>query len=539
MNIISKILLASEVFLKLAKSRLNLAIDKYPHLKEDIEKLSELDPSGNDKYLMWMANQLNKGGDINVIIDNIKLFHNHSKKLSKKDINQYSLEELIKTFEMQDFQSSSNKRKQIKEDAVKIYEDDSIVTYRIDSKGACDLYGANTKWCITSKRDHEHYDTYFDYSFNNAIFYFILRKNPLGDLFDKVAIIYKANPHKPPEILEIRDSYDNEISIEDIKANIGIDETEKNLAAINNDLKNFILTKNDLDNITNGVNDIPDNIKDLEKFIVKYTGSKFYIMNKLKDDSLFKLLHSESKNIVAFAMIILILRGHSEVIKYIDKVTPIRVANILIAHNLEKYFPIIINLLSNNHILTLLNAKDNTNTEDAYYFDKIIYYTINSLVKLKKLNDYVNEDNILDIFTDYTNLISKHNVHEYIDFLNSIDKNKYNYLLKSVNKTDLSYLIYALREMGVLHDIIDESNVSIIVESYFNIDKEFENHDYGTRRWTDKVRSKTIEFIKTLDPRYYPILISDSDPKVVSYTKQALLQLGIYDQYKKYNLYED
>lgn len=48
-------------------------------------------------------------------------------------------------------QSSSDKRKEDKKGAEKLYEDDNWKVYRITTYPAAQLYGKGTKWCITGR----------------------------------------------------------------------------------------------------------------------------------------------------------------------------------------------------------------------------------------------------------------------------------------------------------------------------------------------------------------------------------------------------
>ena len=70
-------------------------------------------------------------------------------------------------------------------DAVAVYDSDDLIVRHIRNKQASCHYGRSTKWCIAMLRAG-----YFeDYATHNATFFFFERKVPLGDEFDKVALM--------------------------------------------------------------------------------------------------------------------------------------------------------------------------------------------------------------------------------------------------------------------------------------------------------------------------------------------------------------
>jgi hypothetical protein len=83
--------------------RVRDAKKKYPDHAEYIDAMSadaRLEDA-NNKYLMWMAKQLNAGGsNPDEITDLVSKFHKNVQRLEKKDIYQYkSLDELVAALE--------------------------------------------------------------------------------------------------------------------------------------------------------------------------------------------------------------------------------------------------------------------------------------------------------------------------------------------------------------------------------------------------------------------------------------------------------
>tara|TARA_R100000008_G_scaffold75734_1_gene55155 strand:+ start:1510 stop:3762 length:2253 start_codon:yes stop_codon:yes gene_type:complete len=206
----------------LIEGRLQDTKKKYPSLDKRgaIDKLSKSDPSGKNKYLMWMAkaaDQLDTGeqpvtdGQLDLIIGAVKLFDKNAQRLDKKDINQFkSLQDLKNTVDKLGISKSAKKkqkRAQAMEGSEIIHEDDDVFIIRPYTKEASCHYGQKTKWCISATYS----DNYFDrYTSEGKAFYFVLMKNLQSEEYpyDKVALVY----NRQGELEEVYDSEDNEVS---------------------------------------------------------------------------------------------------------------------------------------------------------------------------------------------------------------------------------------------------------------------------------------------------------------------------------------
>ncbi len=135
------------------------------------------------KYADFLLKNLHPNSSSEEIADAIKLiedFDKFSKNLTKKDINQYdSLEELDGV--ITPYLASRDPES----DAEKIYEDDRLLVVVPKNEEASCKYGANTKWCVTSKGSGQ-----FDrYTSGNQILYFIIdKKNSTNKEYSKVAV---------------------------------------------------------------------------------------------------------------------------------------------------------------------------------------------------------------------------------------------------------------------------------------------------------------------------------------------------------------
>jgi hypothetical protein len=196
--------LISEVLL--LEDRVSDAKKKYPELEKEIDELASSDPSGSQKYLMWSAKQLSLGVSVNDLIPTVEFFHKNGPKFKNRDINAYKtlkeLEDELKSISP----TKTQERKATKESGVeKMGEDDDYELVHVKNKGASQLYGSGTKWCITMK-DH----TYFEqYTSANVVFYFALSKTlPDTNPLYKVAFAAKRDVKNEVQGVDIFDATD-------------------------------------------------------------------------------------------------------------------------------------------------------------------------------------------------------------------------------------------------------------------------------------------------------------------------------------------
>jgi len=188
---------------------------------ELLEKIIDGDPSATKKYSEWTIKQvidfMNRDGQslgdtVNQLIELIDEFHkvatsiqpgdielaatmsniNVDKiKSGPKDINKYE-----EYWELQTVLSAVKKRKiqkekeaEIKKEVNKIYEDDTYLIVQPETHGASCYYGANTKWCTTTKDDTRYFDKYTD----EGNLYYIIDKRSANSTFGKMALFVRSN----------------------------------------------------------------------------------------------------------------------------------------------------------------------------------------------------------------------------------------------------------------------------------------------------------------------------------------------------------
>ena len=198
----------------LTEGRLEDAQKRYPSV--DVDALARRDPSGSQfKYLSWMAKQLDKNPSTKLedLVPTVQYFHKNLSRFPSKDIEAYKtltdLEDAAKA--ASEKKSSKEKRQETKEGSETIFEDERVALVFVGSKESCQLYGSGTKWCITM-RDASYFE---QYTGANVVFYFLLRKQPLNDRFDKVAFAVKRDKQNKVIMkeLELYDAKDKGVSI--------------------------------------------------------------------------------------------------------------------------------------------------------------------------------------------------------------------------------------------------------------------------------------------------------------------------------------
>lgn len=177
------------------------AINKYgeEHV-ELIDMLSNVDPSGNNKYLDWMIktslgqNQDEQIPTADIIVKVVQDFHKQLQRIKNKDINSYK--KLSDLQAVVDEAISKETEKNVAKQAKKIYEDDTAVIYVPFTVEASCKYGAGSKWCIAGTSGSDNLNTHFDSYSKHSNFYFFINKkmNPKSNPKDyKYALQWKID----------------------------------------------------------------------------------------------------------------------------------------------------------------------------------------------------------------------------------------------------------------------------------------------------------------------------------------------------------
>jgi|688.fasta_scaffold260396_1 hypothetical protein len=199
----SKLLVEGKLEDLIKKYENDLGDKFYGWYKNQIEEFYEEDPSPTKKYFTWMSKILidrdikGLNTDEYNLIEMIKYFDKNIHKFEKKDIYQYTYEELINKYEQA---ISKVTKKELETSGVeKLYGDESdrYILVRPKNKEASCKYGANTKWCIASTSSN-----YFDNYSNDSLFFFVIDRERIpiegkrkSEAYFKVAIQYNPEKH--------------------------------------------------------------------------------------------------------------------------------------------------------------------------------------------------------------------------------------------------------------------------------------------------------------------------------------------------------
>ena len=226
----------------LAEGRLENAKKKYPQIDPLwIDRLSERDKSGNNKYLMWAAKQFaqitepwakkhrESGEDkipphiadeiyqaYRVTGDAIEKFHANYQRLKNKDINAYkTIDDVlsaIRKLGLSQKQKRRKKRERAMEGSTGLIENDDFWMIRPDTPEASCYYGQGTKWCISATQARNYFD---QYTSEGKSFYMIMMKGlDEDDDGRKLALVYAVDQSdEEPE--EIYDAPDDSIDTDD------------------------------------------------------------------------------------------------------------------------------------------------------------------------------------------------------------------------------------------------------------------------------------------------------------------------------------
>lgn len=206
------------IFKTLLEGRKEDAIQKYPNVEQFIDKLVETDPTRSSlKYILWQSKMLSQGADIDDVIAVASLFEKFGRKLHKKDINSYSFKELRDLLDtLKELEKDSTEKKAKKSDDSSlarceqelVYEDKDFIIRHIAGKNASVHYGRGTKWCITMANEQ-----YFEsYTSANSIFFFLIKRKPIGDAYDKIAFCFDRDEEDNVTDCSIFNSADDKIS---------------------------------------------------------------------------------------------------------------------------------------------------------------------------------------------------------------------------------------------------------------------------------------------------------------------------------------
>lgn len=194
----------------------------YKDIDNDIyQKIIKLDPTYNEsndefgKYTKWVIKmwkgRLLKEEDFYKIEDYLDIYHTYRNRIEEKDIMRIKtpreLYDIIEPYKDKDQPvSKSDEVRKIKQDADKVYEDNTWQVIVPKSEEAACYYGKGTQWCTAANQSNNMFNFY----------------NRSGKLFININKQTKEKFQFHFENSEFMDEQDNPISFEDM----GVDETD-------------------------------------------------------------------------------------------------------------------------------------------------------------------------------------------------------------------------------------------------------------------------------------------------------------------------
>jgi hypothetical protein len=174
----------------LLEGRLEDVKAQYPGKEQTIDTLSQSDPSGNNKYLQWMAKQVFKNGvDMEQVIEVISKFDVSGDRLRKQnfpfDINQYKTVQDVNMTLSKLKRRDAPKKKELQGTGDLVYDGENVyIIAPRNWEGSC-KWGSGAKWCIAQTSTSSHWNSYT----KSNMFYFVISKNlPSSDNNYKIAI---------------------------------------------------------------------------------------------------------------------------------------------------------------------------------------------------------------------------------------------------------------------------------------------------------------------------------------------------------------
>ena len=202
-----------------------------------MDQFLNLDPSGNQKYALWIAKILNRGAhtaDKNAkeagvsaldhpdsiknyvgsiarsIRQNLALYHKLAQRnLIEKDINKFgngpdwAHAVYRANKELEEKERMKAMEKQAKSETEVLESGDDYMMVRPTTKEGSCYYGQGTRWCISATQSQNYFDSYTG---EGKGFYFVFFHHlPQGDTNKKMALVYEPGYDEPSEVYDTPD----------------------------------------------------------------------------------------------------------------------------------------------------------------------------------------------------------------------------------------------------------------------------------------------------------------------------------------------
>jgi len=250
--------------------------------QSDFEFLKELDPSGTKKYLSFITKSYLAGINLDLLRNRVTEYDTllERNQVDRKDINAFKtfrqLDEYVQAYN--GIKSTKELKREIKKQAEIILDNDDIFIVCPLSHEASQLYGAGTKWCVTSVNS-VHFERYF---YERLItFYYVqvrsddIKKKLAENLWKVAVVVYPDGKVSAYDATDYIIGPDNTDAVQALKLNtlfesLGIDSSLFVPRGMDERMVDFLgykLKRNvaELDLSRKNITIIPDTIGELEK----------------------------------------------------------------------------------------------------------------------------------------------------------------------------------------------------------------------------------------------------------------------------------
>lgn len=149
--------------------------------KDIFNKLEDINPFPTNKgFTEWIIRNYLQDKTIldkaNEISDALEKFNKLrlTNNLKEKDITRYTVDQIL-SLNGKQIVSKTEEKKSAKNDADKLYEDDTWLLIKPKTYASACLYGKNTKWCVSSRDKGQKFK---EYSSTGSLLFLINKKNP-------------------------------------------------------------------------------------------------------------------------------------------------------------------------------------------------------------------------------------------------------------------------------------------------------------------------------------------------------------------------
>lgn len=157
----------------------DLLAQHYSDWRTNVDEVNPLDRNSARNYLEQVRDRFDR------VVEALKFFDVNNRKYNHSEFSKYRKNDFFDFLQETDKLKTELETKKGKKEVEKIYEDDRLLIVKPKTYEASCLYGAGTKWCVSSKNTTEHWENYTDVG---TLYFLITKGVPASNKFYKVAL---------------------------------------------------------------------------------------------------------------------------------------------------------------------------------------------------------------------------------------------------------------------------------------------------------------------------------------------------------------